>query len=346
MKILICGLGSIGQRHVRLIQKILGDQAEIAAYRVRKLNIAISDTLEARLDVAPENVLKLKVFDNFEAALAWEPQVVFITNPISMHMEIALASVQANAHIFIEKPLSHTMEGVDELISLVQERKLTAMVGYQQRYHPAYAKIKSLLNDQCIGNVISADLHFGEWLPGMHSYEDYRTSHASRKEQGGGVVLCLSHEIDLAYWLFGTPDAVYAIGDHYSELELDVEDAVTIMLSCKNRAKKIFPVTVHLDFLQKPIRRYIHIVGSEGSIMFDHGEGILKILKPSPCECEEITFDHFQRNDMFEDELRDFFTSIKAGSKSPISIEDGMKTLEICLNIKESMAMGSVRKQL
>ena len=49
MKFLICGLGSIGQRHVRTIRRVMGDTAEIAAYRLRKLDVVISDGLEATL---------------------------------------------------------------------------------------------------------------------------------------------------------------------------------------------------------------------------------------------------------------------------------------------------------
>ena len=105
-----------------------------------------------------------------------------------------------------------------------------------------------LLTNATLGKIISADLHFGEYLPDMHSYEDYRESHASRSEQGGGVILCLSHMVDIAYWLFGLPVSVYAKGGHLSSLEIDVEDTADIILGCINSGRD-FPVHIHLDFL-------------------------------------------------------------------------------------------------
>src|SRR3990172_1034433 len=138
--------------------------------------------------------------------------MVFVTNPISMHIDTAIEAAKAGCNIFIEKPLSQNEQRVEELQQLVTEKGINCMVGYQLRYHPAYQHIKSMLQSRAIGKLVSADLHFGEWLPGMHPYEDYRESHAARSDQGGGVILCLSHEIDIAHWLFGKPEKIYAVG--------------------------------------------------------------------------------------------------------------------------------------
>jgi predicted dehydrogenase len=337
-KFLICGLGSIGQRHVRIIRSVTKGQAEIAAYRSRKLDIVISDKLEATFGSKPEEHYDLTTFDNLDAALAWKPDAVFVTNPISMHVATATAAAASGAHIFIEKPLDCSGEGVAGLMRLVNEKQLACMVGYQLRYHPGYLRIKQLLADKALGRLASADLHFGEWLPGMHPYEDYRESHAARADQGGGVILCLSHEIDVAYWLFGKPRSVYALGGHLSDLEMNVEDTAEIFLSCTD-AGRSFPVHIHLDFLQKPARRYIHIVGEKGSLVFDYGTNRLQLnlLDAVP----EITvYDQFQRNDMFLHEVRDFIASGDANKKPPIPLEEGADVLNICLAAKKSLQTG------
>lgn len=338
-KFLICGLGSIGQRHVRMIRSVTGGKAEIAAYRSRKLDFVISDKLEATFGSKPEEHYGLTTFDSMEAALAWKPDAVFVTNPISMHVATALAAAEAGCHVFIEKPLSHSDADVAALMNLVQDKQLTCMVGYQQRYHPGYIKIRELIGNGSLGRLTSADLHFGEWLPGMHPYEDYRESHAARKEQGGGVILCLSHEIDMAYWLFGRPHRVSAMGGHLSDLELDVEDTADILLSCQH-AGRDFPVHIHLDFLQKPARRYIHVVGEKGSAVFDYRANRLEIHFLSAVEPEVIPFDQFQRNDMFLQEVRDFIESAKNGVRPPIPLEEGVAVLEICLAAKKSLESG------
>ena len=327
-----------------MIQTVTGGQVEIAAYRVRKLSVVISDQLEAIFGPRPEEYYGLATFDTLEAALAWKPDMVFVTNPISMHIVTAIAAAEAGCHVFIEKPLDCSSEAVPQLQQLVRERGLACMVGYQLRYHPGYLKIKALLDSCALGRIISADLHFGEWLPGMHPYEDYRESNAARSEQGGGVVLCLSHEIDMAYWLFGKPRRVFAMGGHLSNLELDVEDSADILLACIHGDRE-FPVHVHLDFLQKPARRYIHIAGEKGSLVFDYPSNRLQVnfLGAEP----EVTFyDHFQRNDMFLAEVKDFIASASLGIPPPISLVDGAVVLEICLAAKQSMATGKVEQLL
>jgi predicted dehydrogenase len=341
-KFLICGLGSIGQRHVRMIQEVTQGQAEIAAFRSRNLDIVISDGLEATFGDKPEDHYGLKTFHSMELALAWKPDAVFVTNPISMHVDTATLAATAGAHVFIEKPLDCSAADVLKLIHLVQEKKLTCMVGYQLRYHPAYMRIKKLLDSGALGRLTSADLHFGEWLPGMHPYEDYRESHASRADQGGGVILCLSHEIDMAYWLFGKPRTVYTLGGHLSDLEIDVEDTADISLACKQNGRE-FPVHIHLDFLQKPPRRYIHIVGSKGSLVFNYRTNCFE-LNLLGAEPEVTIYDQFQRNDMFMHEVSDFIRSGDSGCVSPIPLEQGAQVLEICLAAKRSLEMGTIEE--
>lgn len=341
-KFLICGLGSIGQRHVRMIQSVTEGQAEIAAFRSRKLPVLISDRLEATFGKSPEEHYGLKTFDSLPAALAWKPDMVFVTNPISMHVETALAAAEAGCHVFLEKPVDSSFELVPRLQQVVREKKLSCMVGYQLRYHPGYIKIKSLLESGALGRLISADLHFGEWLPGMHPYEDYRESHAARSDQGGGVVLCLSHEIDIAYWLFGRPTRIAAMGGHLSDLEMDTEDTADILLSCRQSGRE-FPVHVHLDFLQKPMRRYIHIAGDKAALTFDYPGNLLTIHRLGE-EIETVRYDTFQRNDMFKAEVRDFIDSVANGTRPPIPLDDGAAVLEICLAIKRAMATGKTEQ--
>jgi predicted dehydrogenase len=345
MKFLICGLGSIGQRHIRMIRSVMNDAAEVAAYRTRKRDIVISDRLEATFGCKPEDRYGIQSFDNLQEALSWRPDAVFVTNPISMHLTTALAFAEAGCHLFIEKPLSHNDDGVTALLRMVREKQLVCTVGYQFRYHPAYVKIRKLLEQNEIGRLTSADLHFGEWLPGMHPYEDYRESHAARKDQGGGVILCLSHEIDIAFWLFGKPLRVYASGGHLSDLEVNVEDTADMLLSCVEEGRE-FPVHIHLDFLQKPARRYIHIVGEKGSILYDHATSELEVRLVTGNTARKTVFNTFQRNDMFLQEVSDFIDSIRNRTRPPVGLEEGITTLKICLAAKRSLVTGHVEELL
>ncbi len=342
MKVLVCGLGAIGQRHVRMLRQVCGASVRIAAYRSRKLAIVISDKLEATEGVKPEGHYGIEVFDDFDVALADRPDAVFVTNPISMHVATALAAARVGAHLFLEKPVSSTMDGIAELMREVKERRLVTMVGFQLRYHPMLEAVRGWVEAGEIGNIISAELHFGEWLPGMHPYEDYRDSHAARADQGGGVINCLSHEIDLARWLVGPALTVAASGGHLSNLEMNgVEDVADLQLSCAVGNRRV-PVHVHLDFLQRPMRRYGRIYGDIGTIEWDYPTSTARIVRPPPAEPEVRSWATFERNDMFVAEVRDFVQAVRNGSATRVPLLDGVETLKVCVAAHRAMARGTV----
>ncbi len=113
-KALFIGLGGVGQRHLRNLVTLLGDKVEIMAYRVRNL----PHTISADLAIVDDNLTgryPIKVFNDLSLSLAQHPDVVFICNPTSMHIAPAIEAAKAGCHIFMEKPLSHSLEGVEEL---------------------------------------------------------------------------------------------------------------------------------------------------------------------------------------------------------------------------------------
>src|SRR5271169_2568291 len=136
MKALMIGLGGIGQRHTRNLRALLGDSAEIIAYRVRRHMHVVTPAMRADRDRNVEDEYRIRIFSNLEDALAEKPDIAFICNPSSLHIPVALACVQANCDVFVEKPLSDSMRGIDNLIHVAEENKAIAMVGYQLRFHP------------------------------------------------------------------------------------------------------------------------------------------------------------------------------------------------------------------
>ena len=310
MKVLVAGLGSAGQRHVRNLQAICGVEIEILAWRTRGWDLVLNNELKAQFGRNPEQVYGLQKVDTLEEGLEAEPQVVVIANPISLHLSTALASLKSNCHVFIEKPLAGQFEGVKELIALAEQNDLIGYVGYQMRFHPGLRRLQEWLQDGAIGKPVSANFHFGEYLPGMHPYEDYRVGHAARKDQHGGVILALSHELDTVQWLFGMPLRVYGVGGHLSSLEIDVEDTAVLTLECLWKGK-ILPVSVYLDFVQQPPRRYCEIVGEEGTIRWDYIEKSVALFQREQGQWQVESFFNFDRNQLFLDEMRIFCVQLR-----------------------------------
>ena len=329
-RFVIAGLGSAGQRHVRNLRRLCGPDTEIIAWRVRGLDVVIDDQLHATVGRRLDAAYGLKVVTRLEEGLAAKPDALIVANPIAFHLDAARSAVAAGCSVFIEKPLSHSWDGVEELIEMSRERRLVTYVGYQMRFHPGLQLVKRLLDEDRIGRVVSAQFHFGEYLPGMHPYEDYREGHAARKAQGGGAVLCLSHELDLAQWFFGMPRQVSAVGGRCSALELDVEDTATILLDCSQDGRPL-PVSVHLDFVQRPPRRFCEIVGEQGTIRWDDCEHSVQRFDPAIGAWRIERLQPFDRNQMFLDELAHFLRCLEGTETPLIPAEEGAKALKIAL---------------
>jgi predicted dehydrogenase len=337
VKFVIAGLGSAGQRHLRNLQR-LQPSAEYIAWRVRGRNLLIDDRVQATAGT-PETAYSLRVVGRLEDALAERPDGIIVANPISMHCETALAAVHAGCAVFIEKPLAHRWDGVPALLDDRARSGVPVMVGYQMRFHPVVRRVKEHLDAGRVGRPVSALLHFGEYLPDMHAYEDYRDSHASRADQGGGAILCLSHEVDIAHYLFGEPSSVYAAGGHLSELDMDVEDTALLSLEHSWEGRRL-PVSVSLDFVQRPPQRYGEVVGDGGTLRWDLREPLVSLYDVATGAWEHERFPEFNRNQLFIEEMAAFLRAIETRATPELSAESGARTLLTALAAKKSLASG------
>jgi predicted dehydrogenase len=334
-------LGGIGQRHLRNLHAILGADAEFFAYRVRRLRHVVTDTLEIQPGGNIEEKFNIRSFTDLDEALAQKPEAVFICNPSSMHLPIAIKAAQQGCHLFLEKPLSHNMDGVDDLIQLVEKSHLVAMVGYQFRFHPLVKRVHALLAEGKIGKIISVRAEVGEYMPGWHKYEDYRQMYAVRKDLGGGVVLSQIHEFDYLFWFFGMPDRVFAIGGRLSNLEIDVEDTAEILMESDVNGR-IIPINVHLDFIQRPPSRNLKIIGDAGKICMDMIGLSLQAYDASGVQVDNIVLDNFQRNDIFIDQTKHFLACLCGKARPLVNLRDGAQSLKIAIAVKQSMETGNV----
>jgi predicted dehydrogenase len=339
MKVLMVGLGSIGQRHVRNMRTLMGSELQISAWRSRGLPHVLTDRMEIEAGRRVEDAYSIRTFADLESALEDGPDVVFICNPSSLHVPTALAAARSGRSLFIEKPLSHSMEGVPDLIAAVERRRLVALVGYQLRFHPCLVRLRTLLDRQSVGRIRSAHLEIGEYLPWWHPYEDYRKMYAARADLGGGVLLTQIHELDYAFWLFGLPKRIYASGSGPSGLEVDVEDTADMLMECEYRGCPM-TVAVHLDYLQRPATRSCRIYGDDGRILLDLLGPFIHVYDRTGRLAESTEFPDFQRNQLYLDELRHFFACLR-GEQSPVaSVRDAAQSLAMALAAKESIAQG------
>ena len=340
MRCLFVGLGSIGQRHLRNLHLLLGDRVEVMAYRRRGERAVLDDN---QRHVAGEDLIAkygIRIFPDLDEALAANPQVMFVTSPSSLHLEPALRAAEAGCHLFIEKPLSHSLEGIEELICRVEASEIVACVGYQWRFHPAYRRIRDCLALDLIGKILAVRVDVGEYLPAFHPYEDYRRSYAARNELGGGVLLTQIHEFDYLYGLFGLPRRVFAVGGHLSSLEIDVEDVASSLLEYRSKDGAPLPIHVHQDYLQRIPRRRCEIIGEVGTIHWSLSDAFLTRSNDRGEIAERHDYTEYSRNQLFVDELSHFFRCIDGHGSPVVSLRDGVASLRMALAARQSMATG------
>ncbi len=319
MRILIAGLGSIGRRHLRNLLALGED--DILLYRTHHSTL-------------PEDELAGFVVEReLAAALAHRPDAVIVANPTSLHLEVAIAAARLGCHLLLEKPISHSLEGADELQKAVTQGGGEVLVGFQFRFHPGLQKIKELLSASAsiIGRPLSARAHWGEYLPGWHPWEDYRQAYSARADLGGGVILTLCHPLDYLRWLFGEVEAVWAFAGRLGDLEIEVEDTAEIGL----RFASGVIASVHLDYNQRPSAHYLEIVGTLGTIRWDNSDGAVQVYTPA----QHLTFPAppaFERNDLFLAEMRHFLAVARRETRPACTLEDGIQALRLALAAHQS----------
>jgi len=315
IRILISGLGSIGRRHLANLESL--GYTDIAFHRSGK------STIEDPLPNYPS-------FNDLNQALAeFEPAVVFVCGPSHKHMEVALKSAASGANLFIEKPLGSTLDGIVDLERLAASYGSTIMVGYMMRFHPLLQKIKTLINQNAIGKLVHLRSQWGEYVPDWHPWEDYRETYAAKRSMGGGPAITLSHEIDMALWFIGEAASVQGMQNNASDLELDTEHGVDILI----KSKAGTTANLHLDFYQRPPTRTSEFIGTNGRISFDYYGSRIEVFsadQPEPVEVIDIS-DSFERNNMFIKEIEHFFECIDNNNTPVTALAEGKSALEVAL---------------
>jgi predicted dehydrogenase len=340
VKVLLIGLGGVGQRHARNLRTLLPD-VDLLAYRVRGYSHVVTPKLQAEMGLDVEKALGIRGFSDLNAALAEKPQIAVICNPSSLHVSTAIACVKAGCDVLVEKPLADSLSGVSDLAQAAEETGRIVMVAYQLRFHPCVNQLASTIASGALGHLLSVRVTVGEYLPGWHPYEDYRGSYAARADLGGGVVLTQIHELDYLASIFGVPKRVFAMGGHWSNLEIDVEDTASALLefSCQGRS---LPVHIHQDYLQSPASRQCEVIGDRGKVIMDLPSLTVSVHPFNGSEPTPYSFPNFDRNQLFIDEMQHFLACVNERRRPIVDLHDGVTSLRMALAIKRSMTTGTL----
>jgi len=323
---LIAGLGSIGRRHMRNLLA-LGEK-DIVLYRTRKTTLPEEELAAFPQETDLQFVLK-----------EYKPDAVIVANPTSFHLDIAIPAAEAGCAILLEKPISHSMDRLDELESAVKKSGAKVLVGFQFRFHPGLACAKQLISNGEIGRIISAHVHFGEYLPAWHPWEDYRKGYAARADLGGGVVLTQCHSLDYLPWLVGEVESVWGFTAKLSDLEVDVEDTAKIGLRFAGGALG----SLHLDYNQQPPAHHFEIIGTNGTLKWNLSDGAARIYRVDKKDWEVYPLPvGWERNMMFMEQMKHFIAVVRAEVEPSCSLEDGIRVMKLVWAVRESQKEGKL----
>ena len=263
-KVLFVGLGGAGQRHLRIFRQLLPESTIFISYRrtgatpLLRLNFTVDEksTVEA--------AYRLQTFASLEAAFADGPDLTVISTPTSCHREPMMMAMEAGSGVFVEKPWAENLQGFSKFRDGIVARNLPFHISFQRHFHPQIARARQAVTSGVIGRPLAATFTVYSNVPSWHPYEDWRSLYAVRPDMGGGVLLTEIHEIDLANWFFGLPEAVFCSGGNRSAERLAVEDTVQMTLLYAD-----FSVQITLCFMHKKPSRSFHVAGTNGDIHWD-----------------------------------------------------------------------------
>jgi predicted dehydrogenase len=318
-RFLVIGCGSIGMRHVHNLRKL--GVTDIAAFDVSQ---------DRRQEVGQR--FEIPVFDDLQTALAHGALATVICTPTHLHLQHALEAARAGSNLFIEKPVAHSLDGLDELKLEVARHGLATLVGCNFRFHPGLRHVKTLVADGVAGSLVSARAQFGQYLPDWHPWEDYRGGYSAHRAMGGGVVLDRIHDIDYLRWILGEVSEVAAMMDHLSHIETDTEDTAEILFRFSSGVLG----SVHVDYVRRTYNCSLELVGDLGTITWSYEGRKVRWYCASESAWRSLEWPRYDENEMYLEEMRHFLRVLKREELSELDVTEGARVLAIAVAAKQA----------
>ena len=321
-RVLIVGLGSIGQRHLRIIRESL-PTAEIAILRH-----------QACQEVPP--------FANFcyskiEEACAFRPEFTVIANPAPFHVGTILGLAKTGCHYLVEKPFSdHLASELYEIEEVLGLNRIV-LIGYNLRFLPSLIDFRDRIHQGEIGRIISVRCEIGQYLPSWRPQSDYRTGVSARKSLGGGVLLELSHELDYLQWIFGEILWVNAYTGRQSDFEVDVEDTAHIIMGqVSDRSKQETVTALSMDFIRQDTSRMCIAIGDKGSLRWNGLTGEVSALSYPDREWQMVSNHIHQSDDSYKAQWNHFIRCTNHEERPINDHKNGIEVMKLIEAIRRS----------
>ncbi len=263
MRFGIIGFGGMGREHASVLAKL----------KNAKL-VGVTDQQASAKAAAAE--FNCAWFDSAEKLIAsGEIDAVVIATPHWQHPEFSIAALKAGLHVICEKPLTVTVAQSDEVLEVAAKTGRLFAVVHQNRFHPAYQKVKKILESGELGPIHRADIVESYWRTAAY----FKSSpwRGTWKGEGGGVLLNQApHVLDRYAWLCGMPSSLAAFCDPTLH-SIEVEDTASAVLRHANGAHG----HLHISTTEEPHVSRVSISCDRGRIIVENDKVLVTKLEKS-----------------------------------------------------------------
>ena len=311
-KLLVVGVGSIGERHLRCF--LTTGRAEAVFVEV---NPSLRQTIAERYGVPG--------FASLDEALATQPTLAVVAVPAHLHIEIATQLAERGLHLLIEKPLSTSTAGIDRLQQIVRERGLTAGVAYVYRSHPLLTAMRTAIQEGRFGRPVELIAVSGQHFPTYRPA--YRQIYYTDRTTGGGAIQdALTHVINAGEWLLGPAQRLVADAAHQVLEGVTVEDTVHL-LARHGEVMASYSLNQH----QAPNEFTLTVVCERGTIRWESHQNHLRTMLAPSSEWHDETITPLERDTLFVRQADQFLTAVEEGAVPACSLDEGLQTLRVNL---------------
>ena len=252
----------------------------------------------------------MKELADVDELVKWKPDVAIISNPTSLHLETIKRCLPHVRGIFIEKPLSHSLDGVADLLEQIKEHRVVTFVGFTFQFHPAAKALHQFVTNEHSGNPLLLQCQVGQWIEDWHPEEDYRNAYFARKDLGGGALLTLIHEVHLATELLGPVKRVSCVLPRCDMFNVDVDASADLMVQHMGGAVS----QIHLDMIQRPAHREGVVSCQRGWISYNLINNTVSAQTAEETEPSVIWHDPgYDLNDAYLEEMEMFLDYVREG---------------------------------
>ncbi|MHA1978773.1 MAG: Gfo/Idh/MocA family protein [Candidatus Hodarchaeales archaeon] len=326
MNFLIIGLGSMGKRRIRNLQALGYNPNQIYGFDVRQDRL---DEIKSTYKVNIASELNDETWNKIDC--------VIISTPPDKHLDYLWMSAKRNKPVFVEA--SVILEGLEELNTYIEEKRLLIAASCTMRYHPSIMKIKEIVHSKKYGKTTSFYFSSGQYLPDWHPWEDIKDFYVSQRATGGCREI-VPYELTWLVDVFGFPEEICGFNEKTSNLDADIDDVYVMNMKFSD-----FLGSLNVDVVARSATRMLIVNLENAQILWDWNTKQVKLYDAIEKrwviyhEPEGTSTKGYEKNiieEMYIGELQAFVNSVEEKIPFPNPLSEDIKVLKVLNLIEDS----------